>query len=125
MPYALFEDDQKLSQEFPSELECWEHADEVGLVDLLDGKVVLGDGYTIQACVTGEPIAVPPFFQVGVLLVVHRLPPLFIYVPEGDNARCQGNGDHPVYPKARGYHGTGVLKVEKRHGEDRGEVCPW
>jgi hypothetical protein len=63
MPYALFEDDQKLSQEFPTEQECWEHADEAGLVELIDGKTVLEDGYTIQPCAVdeaGEPITVPP-----------------------------------------------------------------
>lgn len=64
MPYALFEDDAKLSQEFSTEQEVWQHADEAGLVDLVDGKTVLEDGYTIQPCssdeATGKPIAVPP-----------------------------------------------------------------
>jgi hypothetical protein len=64
MPYALFEDDQKLSQEFPTEEDVWHHADEAGLVDVVDGKTVLEDGYTIQPCSTeedtGKPIAVPP-----------------------------------------------------------------
>ena len=41
MPYALFEDDQKLSQEFPTEEDVWQHADEAGLVDVVDGKTVL------------------------------------------------------------------------------------
>ena len=39
-------------------------ADEAGLVDVVDGKTVLEDGYTIQPCSTeedtGKPIAVPP-----------------------------------------------------------------
>jgi len=64
MPYALFEDDAKLSQEFPTEEDAWQHADEAGLVDVVDGKTVLEDGYTIQQCSTeehtGKPIAVPP-----------------------------------------------------------------
>jgi hypothetical protein len=63
MAYALFEDDQKLSQEFPTEQDCWEHADEAGLVEVVDGKTVLEDGYTIQPCTVngaGEPIAAPP-----------------------------------------------------------------
>jgi hypothetical protein len=61
MPYALFEDDQKLSQEFPTEQEVWEHADEAGLTDLVNGKTVLEDGYTIQPCADVDgPIAVPP-----------------------------------------------------------------
>jgi len=62
MPYALFEDDQILSQEFPTEEEVWRHADEAGLIDLVGGKEVLEDGYTIQPCSdeAGAPIAVPP-----------------------------------------------------------------
>lgn len=62
MPYALFEDDQKLSQEFPTEEEVWLHADEAGLIDLVQGKEVLEDGYTIQPCSdeAGDSIAVPP-----------------------------------------------------------------
>ncbi len=64
MPYALFEDDAKLSQEFPTSDEAWQHAEEAGLVDVVDGKTVLEDGYTIQLCgtdeETGKPIAVPP-----------------------------------------------------------------
>lgn len=64
MPYALFEDDVKLSQEFPTQDEAWQHADEAGLVDVVNGKTILEDGYTIQLCSadeeTGEPTAVPP-----------------------------------------------------------------
>jgi hypothetical protein len=64
MPYALFEDDTKLSKEFPNRDDVWKHADEAGLVDVVDGKTVLEDGYTIQPCSTeedtGKPIAVPP-----------------------------------------------------------------
>jgi hypothetical protein len=41
MPYALFEDDQKLSKEFPTEEEVWAHAEEAGLVDVVAGKTVL------------------------------------------------------------------------------------
>lgn len=50
MPYALFEGDQKLSQEYPTEQDAWQHADEAGLIDIVDGKTVLEDGYTIQPC---------------------------------------------------------------------------
>ncbi|WP_375309136.1 hypothetical protein WHZ77_17830 [Bradyrhizobium sp. A5] len=62
MPYALFEDDQKLSKEFPTEEDVWTHADEAGLVDIVDGKTVLEDGYTIQPCQPDNEtgIAVPP-----------------------------------------------------------------
>ncbi len=63
MPYALFEGDAKLSKEFSTEEDVWQHADEAGLVDLVEGKAVLEDDYTIQACgsdeETGNPIAVP------------------------------------------------------------------
>jgi hypothetical protein len=64
MPYALFEDDQKLSHDFATEAEAWQHAEEADLIDVIDGKKVLEDGYTIQPCVadeeTGKQIAVPP-----------------------------------------------------------------
>jgi hypothetical protein len=62
MPYALFEDDTKLSQEFPTEKEVWEHAEEADLTDLVGGKTVLEDGLTIQPCsnTEGKTIAIPP-----------------------------------------------------------------
>ena len=63
MPYALFEDDQKLSNEYLSEDEVWQHAEEAGLTDEVNGRKILEDGYTIQPCVaddaTGETITVP------------------------------------------------------------------
>jgi hypothetical protein len=64
MPSALFEDEQMLSREFPTDEDVWQHADDAGLVDVVDGKTVLEDGYTIRPCSTeedtGKPIAVPP-----------------------------------------------------------------
>jgi hypothetical protein len=63
MPYALFDDDQQLSKQFPTKDDAWKHADEAGLVDVVDGKTVLEDGYTIQPCrfdENGVPVAVPP-----------------------------------------------------------------
>jgi hypothetical protein len=60
MPYALFEGDTKLSQEFPTEEDAWQHADEAGLVDLVDGKTVLEDGYAILPCSAEEGEAKPP-----------------------------------------------------------------
>jgi hypothetical protein len=62
MPYALFEDDTKLSQEFPTEKDVWEHAEQADLIDLVNGKTVLEDGLTIQPCgnVERTPIAIPP-----------------------------------------------------------------
>jgi hypothetical protein len=64
MLYALFDGDQKLSQDYPTEQEAWQHADEAGLIETVGEERFLEDGYTIQACVadeeTGDPIAVPP-----------------------------------------------------------------
>jgi hypothetical protein len=66
MPYALFEDDDKLSQTYPTEADVWRHAQEAGLVDLVDGEMRLEDHYTIQPCpnhdmeTIGEDIIVPP-----------------------------------------------------------------
>jgi hypothetical protein len=54
MPYALFDDDQKLSEDYLTEDEAWEHAEEAGLIDVVNGRKVLEDGYTIQPCVTDE-----------------------------------------------------------------------
>jgi hypothetical protein len=61
MPYALFEDDQKLSHDFLTEEDAWKHAEEADLIDMVDGKTVLEDGYTIQPCAddSDRPI-VPP-----------------------------------------------------------------
>ncbi|WP_441229550.1 hypothetical protein AB7828_04940 [Tardiphaga sp. 215_C5_N2_1] len=44
MPYALFEDVTKLSQEFPTEEDAWKHADDARLVDLVDD---------VSGCCTG------------------------------------------------------------------------
>ncbi|MBP1294260.1 hypothetical protein [Bradyrhizobium elkanii] len=59
MPYALFEDDQKLSKEFSTEEEVWAHAEEAGLVDVVAGKTVLEDGYTIQPCQPDDETGIP------------------------------------------------------------------
>ena len=58
MLYALFEDDAKLSKDFPTEEEAWTHDDEAGLVDGVDGKTVL-DGYTIQPCKPDNETGIP------------------------------------------------------------------
>jgi hypothetical protein len=51
MPYAIFEDDQKLSRAFPSEQEALQKADEAGLVvDDGQGKPVLDDDLSIRPC---------------------------------------------------------------------------
>ena len=33
MPYALFDGDQKLNQDYPTEQEAWLHADEAGVIE--------------------------------------------------------------------------------------------
>ncbi|WP_441228220.1 hypothetical protein AB7813_14710 [Tardiphaga sp. 20_F10_N6_6] len=66
MPYALFDDDQQRSKQFPTKDDAWKHADEAGLVDVVDGKTVLEDGYTIQPCgldENGVVVAMPPAVQ--------------------------------------------------------------
>jgi hypothetical protein len=63
MSYALFDGDQQLSQRFQTRDEAWKHADEAGLVDVVDRKTVLEDGYTIQPCSVddnGMMASVPP-----------------------------------------------------------------
>ena len=50
MPYALFENDDKLSRSFPTRNEVWEHADIAGLVTDDNGKPTLDDHYTIKPC---------------------------------------------------------------------------
>lgn len=62
MPYALFQDEEKLSADFLTEAEAWRHAEEAGLMEFTGEKTVLEDGYSIQACVEdgGERIIVPP-----------------------------------------------------------------
>jgi hypothetical protein len=59
MPYALFEHDEKLSRAFPTEEDVWRHAEEAGLVDVVDGKEVLEDHYAIRACAADEEIMLP------------------------------------------------------------------
>jgi len=64
MPYALFDGDQKLSQDYLTEQEAWQHAEDADLIETVGKERFLADGYTIQACVadedTGKPTAVPP-----------------------------------------------------------------
>lgn len=58
MPYAVFDDDLKLSRAFPSKPEALRKADEAGLVENgPDGKPVLQNELTIKPC--------PPDGQTG------------------------------------------------------------
>jgi hypothetical protein len=51
MPYAVFEDDQKLSRTFLSKQKALRKADEAGLVvDESDGKPVLDSDLSIKPC---------------------------------------------------------------------------
>ena len=64
MPYALFEDDQKLSKEFPTEEEVWAHAEEAGLVDVVASVTkMLGAIYVLAAGWSGPPEAIPTCLQ--------------------------------------------------------------
>jgi hypothetical protein len=54
MPYALFENDDKLSRTFPTEADVWLCAEEAGLVIDVPTKTgtnrVLEDHYVIKSC---------------------------------------------------------------------------
>lgn len=55
MPYALFSNDEQISQAFPTREAVWAHADEAGLVvdEMSDARTlvrVLDQGYTIKPC---------------------------------------------------------------------------
>ena len=58
MPYAIFEDDQKLSRAFPTKKEALRKADEAGLVvDESQGKLVLDNDLSIKACPPDPDVA--------------------------------------------------------------------
>jgi hypothetical protein len=51
MPYALFEDDEKLTRSFPTRQEVWKAAERAGLVVLgTDGGLILDDHFEIKPC---------------------------------------------------------------------------
>lgn len=51
MPYALYEDETKLSRAFPTKEEAIKKADEAGLVEIdANGKPMLESGLTIKPC---------------------------------------------------------------------------
>ncbi len=51
MPYALFEDGEKLTRSFPSKREVWKAAERAGLVELgPDGTTNLQDNFEIKPC---------------------------------------------------------------------------
>jgi hypothetical protein len=51
MPYALFEQEYRLSRTFPTATDVWRCAEDCGLVtDDADGRRKLDDGYAIKPC---------------------------------------------------------------------------
>ena len=55
MPYALFENEFRLSRLFPTAADAWRCAEDCGLlVDGADGEQRLEDGYAIRPC-AAEP----------------------------------------------------------------------
>jgi hypothetical protein len=52
MPYALFENDYRLSRTFPTASDVWRCAEDCGLiVEDVDGRPRLDEGYAIKPCV--------------------------------------------------------------------------
>jgi hypothetical protein len=54
MPYALFEKDDKMSRAFATKEKVLKKADEAGLVDSVDGTLVLENDLSIRQC-AAEP----------------------------------------------------------------------
>ncbi|WOH53809.1 hypothetical protein [Bradyrhizobium sp. sBnM-33] len=55
MPYALFEDESKVSRAFPTKEEAIKKADEAGLLEIdANGKPTLVSGLTIKPCSPDE-----------------------------------------------------------------------
>ncbi len=51
MPYALFENNTKLSRALPTEMEVWRYAEDSGLVIAgVHGEKRLDDNYAIKPC---------------------------------------------------------------------------
>jgi hypothetical protein len=51
MPYAIFEDDERLTRSFPTEQDVWEAAERAGLVEVdANGHKVLEDHFEIRPC---------------------------------------------------------------------------
>ena len=50
MPYAVFEDGERLTRVFATEEDAWKAAERAGLVDTANGKKVLDDHLEILPC---------------------------------------------------------------------------
>jgi len=58
MPYALFENEFRLSRTFPTATDVWRCAEDCGLViDEADGRQRLDEGYAIKPCPPDAPEA--------------------------------------------------------------------
>lgn len=56
MPYALFEENERLTRSFPTEQEVWEAAERAGLIEIgADGEKVLENHLEIRACDDSTP----------------------------------------------------------------------
>ena len=56
MPYALFENEYRLSRIFPTATDVWRCAEDCGLViDEANGRQRLDDGYAIKPCPPDGP----------------------------------------------------------------------
>jgi hypothetical protein len=61
MPYALFEDDERLTRSFPTRQEVWKAAERAGLVVLgADGELILDDHFEIKPCEADPDEAADP-----------------------------------------------------------------
>jgi hypothetical protein len=61
MPYALFEDDERLTRSFPTRQEVWKAAERAGLVvPGADGELILDDHFEIKPCESHPEEAVDP-----------------------------------------------------------------
>jgi hypothetical protein len=80
------EGDTKLTHEFPTEEDASQHAAKAGLVDMVDGKTVLENGYAILPCSIEDGKAEPParYLSIEKLIVTYvRFP---TYSPRRDSA---------------------------------------
>jgi hypothetical protein len=50
MPYAVFEDGERLTRVFATEADAWKAAERAGLVERTDDKKILEDHLQIRAC---------------------------------------------------------------------------
>jgi len=65
VPYALFENNTKLSRALPTEMEVWRYAEDSGLVIAgVHGEKQLDDNYAIKPCPADAQEAASPGLDV-------------------------------------------------------------